>query len=157
MQPSSRSIIVQPGAGKDLYAFRNTLSVMLNGEQTGGAFSVMSELTRLGAGHRSTCTAARMSCFSSSKGESATSRRGIGARWGGGLVYLPKGVEHCYRNVGTTPSRHWIITRPSGFEDFFARCADEFAQTGGPEMNRIVEIHREHGIDLIDEGNSAPT
>jgi hypothetical protein len=68
-----------------------------------------------------------------------------------GAVYMPRGAVHCYRNVGTTPSRQWIVTMPSGFEKFFARCAEEFARPGGPDMNRIVQIHHEHGIDLIDE------
>jgi hypothetical protein len=59
-------------------------------------------------------------------------------------------AEHCYRNIGTTPSRHWIITMPAGFETFFAESAQEFAKTGGPDMELIVDIHREHGIELLD-------
>ena len=49
------------------------------------------------------------------------------------------------------PGRHWIITTPSGFETFFARSADEFAQAGGPDRDKIVAIHREHGIELLEE------
>lgn len=60
-----------------------------------------------------------------------------------GVVYLPKNTAHCYRNVGATPSRHWIITAPSGFERFFASCADEFARPEGPDPGRIVAIHPE--------------
>lgn len=67
----------------------------------------------------------------------------------GGAVYLPRGTVHSYRNVGTTPSRQWIITTPSGFETFFSRCADEFAQPGGPDMGRIVAISCEHGIEYV--------
>ncbi len=54
-----------------------------------------------------------------------------------------------YRNVGTTTSRHRILTTPAGFEAFFACCADEFAQAGGPEMGRSVELHREHNLEFI--------
>jgi hypothetical protein len=39
---------------------------------------------------------------------------------------------------------------PAGFETFFAESAQEFAKTGGPDMERIVDIHREHGIELLD-------
>ena len=69
----------------------------------------------------------------------------------GGTVYFPRGCPHTFRNVGTTPSKHWVLTAPSGFEKFFARCADEFAKPGGPDMGRIVEIHHEQGIQLLGE------
>jgi hypothetical protein len=62
---------------------------------------------------------------------------------------LPRGVPHRYHNVGTTPSKHWLLTTPSGFEHFFA-CAEEFAQPGGPDMRRIVEIHAAYGIELLE-------
>jgi uncharacterized cupin superfamily protein len=68
----------------------------------------------------------------------------------GGVVYLPRDVPHCYRNVGETPSRHWVITTPSGFEIFFSRCADEFAKPAPPDMGRIAEIFSEHGISLLE-------
>jgi hypothetical protein len=42
-------------------------------------------------------------------------------------------------------------TTPSGFEKFFARCADEFAKPGEPDMSRIVEIGAEHGIYFVQE------
>ena len=68
----------------------------------------------------------------------------------GGVVYLPRGTEHGFRNVGEIPSRHWIITTPSGFEVFFSRCADEFAKATPPDMGRIAEIFSEHGITLLE-------
>jgi hypothetical protein len=39
-----------------------------------------------------------------------------------------------------------ITTAPSGFETFFTRCATEFANPAGPDMQRIMEISAEHGI-----------
>ena len=66
-------------------------------------------------------------------------------------LYLPRGAAYCYFNVGGTSGRHWIITTPSGFETFFARSAEEFEKAGGPDMDKIVEIHSEHGIELLDE------
>jgi len=43
-----------------------------------------------------------------------------------------------------------IHTAPSGFETFFARCAEEFAKPNPPDMSRIVEISAEHGIHYTD-------
>jgi hypothetical protein len=42
-----------------------------------------------------------------------------------------------------------LTPTPSGFEKFFARCAEEFAKAGGPDMSRIVEIGVEHGIHFL--------
>jgi hypothetical protein len=67
----------------------------------------------------------------------------------GGVVFLPRDRVHTYRNDGDTPSRHWIITQPSGFELFFAEAADAFADPGGPDMSRIVEVTQRYGIDLL--------
>jgi mannose-6-phosphate isomerase-like protein (cupin superfamily) len=152
MNKASMPIIVQPGTGKVLHAFGGAVSVMLAGEQTGGALTVLSGLTPPGGGpplHRHhnedeifLVIEGQMSYF-------------VDGRWTevgvGGAVYLPKDTAHTFRNVGSSPSRHWIITTPSGFEIFFAHCADEFAKPSGPDMNRIVEIHKEHNIELIDE------
>jgi hypothetical protein len=44
-----------------------------------------------------------------------------------------------------------IMTTPSGFEKFFARCAEEFAKPGGPDMSRIAKIGEEHGIHFLQE------
>jgi uncharacterized cupin superfamily protein len=67
----------------------------------------------------------------------------------GGAAYMPRGVVHTFKNVGKQPSRMLISTTPSGFEKFFARCAEEFATPGGPDMARIIEIGIEHGIHFV--------
>ena len=151
MKSTLTPTIVQPGIGKNLHAFGNILTVILSRDQTGNQLSVMSEVTPPGGGppmhvhHREDeiflIVEGRMSCC-------------VNDEWTevqpGGVVYLPRGTPHTFRNVGETPSRHWIITTPSGFEVFFSRCADEFAKAGGPDMGRIAEIFSEHGITLLE-------
>jgi len=152
MNTQSKAIIVQPGTGKELHAFGNTLSVIFGGEQTNGILSVTSELTPPGGGPPLHVHGDEDEIFLVVEGRISYFAEGGWTEVGiGGAVYLPRGTVHCYRNVGTTPSRHWIITTPSGFENFFARSAEEFAKPGGPDMDKIVEIHREHGIKLLEE------
>ena len=155
MQNRAQPLIIQPGTGKDLNAFGNVLSVMLSGEQTGGTISIMSELTPPGAGpplHRHN---REDEIFIVIEGQISYFANDVWSEVGpGGLVYLPKGAAHTYRNIGTTPSRHWIITTPSGFENFFAKCAEEFTSPDGPDQMRIIDIHHQHGIEVFESFSS---
>jgi quercetin dioxygenase-like cupin family protein len=46
----------------------------------------------------------------------------------GSLMYVPRGVPHCFQNSGETPGRLLIFFTPAGMEHFFG-------QTGGdPEL-----------------------
>jgi hypothetical protein len=38
---------------------------------------------------------------------------------------------------------------PSGFETFYARCAEVFAQPGPPNFARIAAITREQGYQIF--------
>ena len=151
MNPQAQAIMVQPGTIKELHAFGDTLTVLLGGEQTGGALTVMFDITPPGGGPPLHVHSREDEFFQVVEGQISYFADGkwteIGA---GGVAYFPRGVPHHYRNVGTTPSKHWILTTPSGFEHFFARCAEEFAKSGGPDMDRIVAIHNEYGIELLE-------
>ena len=143
-------VIIQPGSGEDLHAFGNILTVMLGGEQTGGTISVMSECTPPGGGPPLHVHSREDEIFLVIEGRISYFVNGQWIEVGpGGAVYLPRGCAHCYRNIGDVPSRHWIITTPSGFEKFFAACAQEFTKSDQPEAARIVQIHRDYGIELV--------
>jgi len=143
-------LIVQPGAGTDLHAFGNVLTVMLSGSQTGGTLSVMTEQTPPSGGPPYHVHSREDEIFIVIEGRIRYFTAGQWTEVGpGGVVYLPRGAAHTYRNVGATPNRHWIITAPSGFERFFAAGAAEFAEPSGPDEHRILEIHHQHGIELL--------
>ncbi len=149
------AVIVQPDAAPELAAFGNRLSVFLAGEQTGGTLALMLEWSPPGGGPPFHVHEREDEIFIVLEGQISYC---VGGQWSevrpGGVIFLPKGTPHTYRNDGPTPARHWIITTPAGFERFFAECAAEFARTGRPEAERIAEIHQHHGISLLEAPSS---
>jgi quercetin dioxygenase-like cupin family protein len=153
-----RPLIVQPDTGTDLYAFGEVLSVLLNGKQTEGALTLMFDLIPLGGSSPVHVHSHEDVLFLVVDGRISYF---VLDNWteveAGGAVYLPRGNVHAYRNVGITPSHHWILSLPSGLEAFFERYAEEFGNLGGPDLKRIVEIGREQGPEVFEQNYSART
>jgi quercetin dioxygenase-like cupin family protein len=150
MSTHPHAILVQPGSTPELHAYGDILSVLLNGEQTGNTLTVMFDVTPPGGGPPLHVHSREDELFLVVEGRISYFAEGQWTEIGvGGAVYLPRGVVHCYRNVGTTSSKHWILTTPSGFEHFFAASAAEFAKPGAPDRQRLVEINREYGLELV--------
>ena len=143
-------MLMLPGQGRVIRAFGEEVIMHLEGEHTGGKLSLWTEITPPGGGppphyHLNEdewlmVQEGRMSCL-------------VDGQWqelkASGIVFAPRGSVHTFKNVGDEVSRMLVSTSPSGFEKFFSRCADEFANPGGPDMQRIVEISAEHGIHFV--------
>jgi quercetin dioxygenase-like cupin family protein len=150
LQTQLQSVLVQPGSVPELHAFGDVLSVLVAGEHTGDALTVMYDVTPPGGGPPLHRHSREDEFFLVVEGRISYFVDDVWTEIGpGGAVYFPRGTAHHYKNVGDTPSAHWILTSPSGFEHFFAECAEEFAKPGGPDMQRIVEIHQKYGIELL--------
>ncbi len=152
----ARPTIVQPGAGEALdFGPDGVATVMLGGEQTGGALTVIMTPVVPGSGPPLHVHEHDDELFLVVEGHISYFSDG---RWTdvgpGGVVYFPKGTPHCYRNNGTTLSRHWLLTTPSGFEHFFARFAEEIRRPGGPDTQRLLAVMQEHGYPVVGEAPS---
>lgn len=156
MNKQRKAIVVQPGQGKDLHLFGDVVSVMIPGEQAEGRLTVMFNTTPPGGGPPPHVHTNEDEVFLVIEGRIRYFADGQWTEIGpGAAVYVPRGSVHYFRNIGTTPSRYWVLATPSGLERFFARCAEEFAKPGGPDMNRIAEISGEHGIEFVEKEDSA--
>jgi quercetin dioxygenase-like cupin family protein len=142
--------IVTRDEARVLRAFGEEVIIHLGAAQTGGKLTVWTEITPPGGGpppHYHTnddesfhVLEGRVEFFADGQWHEVAP---------GGTIFMPRGAVHGFRNVGTTPSRMLLSTTPSGVEVFFARCADEFAKPGGPDMPRVMEISAEHGIHFV--------
>jgi quercetin dioxygenase-like cupin family protein len=142
--------IVQKGEGRVLRAFGDEVVIHLDGECTGGAVTMWTGTLPPGGGPPPHYHLNEDETFHVLEGRVAFLLSGEWREVGpGASAFMPRGVVHTFKNVGDRSSRILILTTPSGFEKFFARCADEFAKPAGPDMARIVEIGVEHGIHFV--------
>ena len=157
MTSPASAAIVQPGKGRELRAFGDVLAVMLGGAETNQTLAVMFDTTPPGGGPPPHVHSREDELFWWSRGGSASWWTERGPRSPRAGRSICRGARRCYRNTGTTVSRQWIITTPSGFEHFFARCADESARAGGLDMERIVGFARDQGIEFLQGERGSPT
>jgi quercetin dioxygenase-like cupin family protein len=132
-----------------LRAFGDEVTIHLSGAETGGRYTMFTVVTPPGGGpppHRHM-----------NEDEWFLVQEGAAEFWSNGawapapvgtVVYTTRGVVHTFRNAGSGPLKMLVHAAPSGFERFFARCAEEFARPGEPDMPRLVSIAGEHGIQF---------
>jgi len=60
----------------------------------------------------------------------------------GSFVFVPRGLAHCFQNVGTEPARILVMFTPAGMETFF----DRFARL--PEGAEVPDAFRTIGADV---------
>ena len=144
--------IVQRSEGQVLRAFGDEVVIHLDGERTGGTVTMFTGTVPPGGGPPPHYHVNEDETFHVLEGRVAFLS---GGEWRevspGGSAFIPRGVTHTFKNVGDQPSRILIMTTPSGFEKFFARCAEEFAKPGVPDMSRITQIAGEHGIHFVQQ------
>lgn len=148
--PTLPTLVVPPGSRPVLRAFGEEVIVHLGGEETGGQFTMFTNISPPGGGPPPHYHAREDEWFYPLEGRVEFFRDG---EWievpMGTVVYIPRGEVHGFRNPGDQPLKMLIHTAPSGFETFFARCHDEFAKSEGPDMPRVLEISAEHGIHFV--------
>lgn len=133
-----------------LHAFGEEVRVLLDGGQTGGLFTAFVETTPPGGGPPPHYHEREDEWFYVLEG---TVSFFVGGQWSeaqpGDVVLAPRQSVHTFKNNTQQATRMFIHASPSGFETFFAEAAAEFAQPGGPDMQRAVAIAGRHGIHFV--------
>jgi quercetin dioxygenase-like cupin family protein len=137
-----------------LHAFGEEVSILLGGEQTGGAFTRFVETTPPGCGPPPHLHEREDESFYVLEGCVSFFIEG---RWieahPGDTVFAPRQQVHAFKNNTDQPTQMLIETMPSGFENFFAEAAVEFAKPEGPSMQRALQIAESYGIRFVKEGD----
>lgn len=148
--PTLAPVIAQPGTGRLLRAFGEEITILLDGSQTGGLMTAFLEVTPPGGGPPPHYHEREHEWFYVLEGCVSFLAEG---RWSevhaGEALFAPRLGVHTFKNNTHQPTRMLIHTAPSGFENFFAEAAQEFAQPGRPDMNRAVAIAAKHGIHFV--------
>ncbi len=146
----SSPALTLPHERRILRAFGEEVQLLLTGAETGGRFAQWIEITPPGNGPPPHYHTQEEEWFHVLEGRFAFFKD---QAWTevpeGTAVFLPRNSIHTFKNVGDRPGRLLVTTSPAGFETFFARCAEEFARPGAPDMDRIVAISAEHGIHYV--------
>jgi mannose-6-phosphate isomerase-like protein (cupin superfamily) len=149
-QSTPSTVIVPPLGGRVLKAFGDEITVHLGGAETGGKYTVFTDVTPPGGGPPPHYHLNEDEWFLVLEGRGEFFKENAWSEVPAGtVVFTPKGVVHTFRNCGETPLRMLVQAAPSGFEVFFARCAEEFSKPGPPDMPRIMAIAAEHGIHFV--------
>ena len=137
----------------------NLLRFLVRSSDTGGAYSLVESLTAPGAGappnrHPSDDEAFYVidGSFELTMGDETISANA------GSFVRVPNGAVHAFKNVGSAPGRLLIINSPGKAHDgFFTEAGEPMppetrdlpSPSGAPDIPRLLEIGRRHGLEFL--------
>ena len=147
--PQATPTIVQAGGGRVVDAFGSEIRFTLTAEHTSGALTLGFATVPPGEGPPPHLHHHEDELFIIVEGRYSFLAEGEWTEVGpGAVVYVPRGSIHTFRNAGESLAKHWVLTTPSGFEQFYAQCEAVFAAPGPPEMSQILAISAAHGIQF---------
>lgn len=136
--------------------FLNQLCIIkASAAQTGGAFGLVDTLAPVGAGSPYHAHRAEDESFYVLEGQLeflSGDRRFISGP--GSFVFLPRGIPHGFRVVGTSPARFLILVSPGGFEGFVADMGEParartLPEPSAPDMGKLVALAARYRIEIL--------
>lgn len=142
-----KSVYTPAAQTRVLLAFGEEVQIHLGTEETGGAFTMFTNISPPGGGPPPHYHEKEDEWFYILEG---TVSFLIDGKWfdakPGDTVFAPRQQVHAFKNNTSTPTKMLVHASPSGFEKFYAEAAEEFAKPGGPDMARAIQIAGNHGI-----------
>ena len=147
---------VPAGTGPIYWGPADRIRFLITGDETGGAFFLAEVIVSPSGGTRPHVHSREEETFRVLEG-TLTVR--VGGKTliasPGDVVYLPRGVVHCFQNTGTTDAKFVLLVTPAGLEKFFeegflpasgdSETRPDFDET---MMARLFAAAQRHGIEL---------
>ena len=152
MAVNNESIMLPPGEGKTV-SFSGNWVTLIHGHP-GGAYSVVEWVSESGIPgpplhiHRTTDEAFYV--LEGTFGFQAGERTFEGTA--GAFVFVPRGLDHAYWNVGTTPAKMLVTISPPGFERYFEELAEGLEAAANDEqaaMGVRKALSQKHDIEVV--------
>jgi quercetin dioxygenase-like cupin family protein len=151
----AKVVVIAPDAGRNFSAFGSTAQFKLDGTHTAGRLCLGLAVTPPGSGPPPHVHRTDDELFIVVEGQlEVWSDAGWMPAPAGSVVYLPRGSRHTFRNAGATPSRHWVLTTPSGFDEFYRDAADIFSVGGAPDFEKLGALAARHGYEFLQRGTN---
>lgn len=150
MSTNPISFLLPASQGRVLRAFGEEVTILLDAAQTGGQFTLVTTVTPPGGGPPVHYHENEDETFYVLEGRVSFLTNDQWTEAGPGTtLFAPRKSVHTFKNIGGQPSKLLVQITPSGFENFFAAEAAEFAKPGGPDMHRAMQIAAEHGVKFV--------
>jgi quercetin dioxygenase-like cupin family protein len=141
--------LTQQTAKETLDVVGSKIRILLDKARTGGAFTVVEDVSPPGGGPPPHIHRTESEGFVVLEGEMEFL---AGDRWvrvtAGSSFFAPPGVPHTFRNAGKTPSRMLVTISPAGFEEFFIEV-DRLSAGGPPTPDQLVELGKRYGLEFL--------
>jgi quercetin dioxygenase-like cupin family protein len=149
MSKRAAPIAVRPGEGTTIQGpAGGPLTYKVRGEQTDGSLTVFENLIAPGDGPPLHVHASEDESWYVIEGQLRfrLDEEMYNAP-AGSFVFVPRGTQHCFQNVGGQPARILVMFTPSGMERFFDRFA---ALPEGSDLpGAFASIGRDVGIEVV--------
>jgi quercetin dioxygenase-like cupin family protein len=138
-----QATIVRPEQAQTITPFGLDLKILLSTEATGGAISVLIGYHKPGQGAPDHVHSSQEEIFYILEGIYEMTVDGRSSRAEPGtLVFIPRGVVHCFKNVGDTTACMLDWSLPGGQDRYFKRIS-ELAADEGFTSEKVMEISQQ--------------
>jgi mannose-6-phosphate isomerase-like protein (cupin superfamily) len=143
--PAITPLIVTPAEALPIRPFGLDMQILLPTERTGGAISVLMVCHKPGEGPPDHFHSTQDECIFIVEGTYDVTMDGADRIAGpGSMLFIPRGITHRFKNVGTTLGRMLDWSLPGGQDHYFKAISD-LAVDAGFDAATALEISEQHG------------